>query len=287
MLDAVYTFGPGPGGTFNDVRFKSGADAPVTLASFQFDAETKTGHRRFGSTPGDCERLFALLLTVDRSTESRPLEVEVRLLEEDDPHRDNPKFYPRVSLDLNGQLVAVARTPEEAMLVLNHAIFVAKNPDRLPKGEVVMFHVPGGAPHTAKVMTRDEDELRIAAKVALGAATFVLGAAPLSGPALEFVRAFVRQGGAEHPAARTLPGKELEGFSAYHLALIQRVEARLSVLVVLFGYCYEVELGASAGEDLVAGIASRWDGSATFTISSIEATAALRAIKGASANSEE
>ena len=98
-LDAHYTFGPGADDTLNDVRFRSGGQPPVTLASFQFDTVTKFGHRRFGSNPEDWERFRALLLSArQRAEENHPLDVTVRLLRDDDPHRDNPRFFPRVSL---------------------------------------------------------------------------------------------------------------------------------------------------------------------------------------------
>jgi hypothetical protein len=57
-----------------------------------------------------------------------------------------------VSLGLNSELVATARSQSEVEIVVKCAIFAAKNPDKLTPTEPKMWEVPGGTPHTAMII---------------------------------------------------------------------------------------------------------------------------------------
>ncbi len=279
-FDPLYTFAPDPDGGFNDVRFRAGGLPPITLTSFQLDLQNQAAYRRY-SIPEEYDRLSAALLRVDQATEGDPLEVNVRLLRDDDPLRDNPRFHPRVSLGLNGELVATARTPEEVELVLKCAIYAAQNPEKFPpKGERKAWEVPGGTPHAAMIVMNEYDALRLVSKTALGVASCVFGAPSLRGAEFEPIRDFVKDGKTTGwpPAAQIHQGKELEGFPDYHLAIVERADGKIRVVVVLSGYCYEVSLGPMAGENFIGGAVSRRDGSETFLIAPAEASGVLQAI---------
>ena len=286
VLDAHYTFAPDPDGGFNDVRYVAGKETPITLPSFQFDAESKTGKIRY-AVPEDVDRLVAALLKAANSPAEAPAEIELRPVDTDDEHHANQRFLPRISLALDGKLVITARSKIEVESLITYAVFFAKNPTVLNRGEPTRWEVPGGTPHLFKLVTRPEDELRIVSKIALGAATCLVGGNALRGSEFDRIRAFVADaaGGQSSPARRVLPGKELEGWPDHHLAIVVHRGGLLYGVVCLYGLCYDVELAQvePPEERMIGAAVSRRDGRETFLVSRQEARKVLEAIERATA----
>ncbi len=207
-------------------------------------------------------------------------EVTSRLLPDDDPLRSDPNFLPRISLDLKGDLVILARTPEEAMAVIHFALLVAENPTKVPRGTGRTWNVEGRAMHQVLVVMNEDDAFRVVSKVALGAWRF--GTEWLQGSAFDAIRAFVADGEwpSESRLAKEIPlaKGELEEFPDHHIAVVERRGGIVRAVVSLTGLCYEINLAPMPGEPLIGGAVARRDGTETFLISSADAGETLRVI---------
>jgi hypothetical protein len=222
---------------------------PIPLPCIELDVAT-LNCRRHGVTPEDMDRLVQGILSVVEGPpdESGLLgDVAVELLSEAEADiRSDPDFWPRVFLDLSGQLKIRARDVEEAKRVFEAAVKLArlgvfKDHSRWATGEV-----PGGTPHRVCLEWDDRALLRVVAKIAY--ATACLQAAPgeLESESLRQLRRFVL-GNQDHdatlPVRQISPAKSITEWPDHHVVLIESNRGQLHGVVDLYGTCFFVDLG--------------------------------------------
>ncbi len=163
---------------------------------------------------------------------------DVKLLERHDQFYEDPDFWPRVYLDLAGELHIRARTPEETTALIKCVVDAAQRGvfDQLPGWNVGV--IEAGTVHHFAVEYDEAKIHRVVAKIPAGIAV-------LGGSAHDELRRYViGDPGAEgvRVAEISPPGSPRDA-GDHHLAVVYVTPKSLRAAVVLYGGLFVVRAG--------------------------------------------
>jgi len=242
VIEAKYVLVKDAGmGGYQEVAMRVN-DLPVVLPSIEVDLSGEGGARLRGVQPIDVAQVAeALRKAFDHQPDPTGLVAtfDVKLLERHDQFYEDPDFWPRVYLDLAGELHIRARTPEEATALIKCVVDAAQRGvfNQLPGWNVGV--VEAGTVHHFAVEYDETKVHRVVAKIPAGIAV-------LGGSARDELRRYV----IGDPGAE---GVRVEEFSPpgsphdagdHHLAVVYVTPKSLRAAVVLYGGLFVVRVGA-------------------------------------------
>jgi hypothetical protein len=256
-------------GGYNEVAPRSHRD-PITLPCIEFDV-TSLGTHRFGatseegitrvrgSTPEDVKRLVeAVLKVVQGPPDKSGLlgEVPVELLSEAESGiASDPDFWPRVFLDLKGQLKIRARDGQEATRLFEAVVYRAQRGAFKALSGWATWQVQAGTPHLFCLEWNYSALLRVVAKIAYGAAYCRALPKILESESLRQVRDFVlgtQNGNTTLPVRQIGDTESISDWPDHHVVLIESCRNRLQGIVALCGACFIVDLGENPLSEVFA-----------------------------------
>ncbi len=267
IIDATYVLVEDVGmGGYHEVALRIG-QLPVTLPSVEVDVTGEGGARARGLVQADVARLADAVLAAMKSP-PRPgglvAEFEVELLNADDPRVNDPAFWPRIYLDLDGGMHIRARTPDEAVALLKSVIHAAQ--------QGVLHNLPGwnvGAvePGTIHHVAVEYDGIRVDRVIAKIPAGLIANYAESmwASEALNDVRDFVRGCATPNPPQVVEiagPGT-IDRWPDYHVAVVRASREGFRAAVSVYGGCFLVEAGAEGQSPTTLVARSSRDGSRT------------------------
>lgn len=265
-------------GGYSEMAFRTGGQA-ITLPCIELDPVTLKC-RKHGSVPEDIDKLVESVIDVIKGPpdESGVLgEVPVELLSEYEENiASDPDFWPRVFLDLKGQLRIRARDEQEATLLIELVVKAAqrgafKNHCGWATGEI-----PAGARHRIRLEWNDRAVLRVVAKIAYTTAFLQVPVEVRNSEKWRRIRNFVlddEEAKGKLPVRQISEADSMKQWPDHHVVLIQSRNRRLWGIVVLYGACFVVNLGKDCMPKVFAKpfvAMTRRDGTKTYIASKDE-----------------
>jgi len=223
-------------------------ELPVVLPSIEVDVSGEGGARLRGVQPTDVAQVAeALCKALDHQPDANGLlaEFDVELLEPHDRFYGDCDFWPRVYLDLAGELHIRARTGEEATDLIKRVIHAAR--------QGVFHHLPGwnvgvveaGTIHHFAIEYDAAKVHRVVAKIPAGMALLCYPSPLGTHPTLDELRRYViGDPGTEGVRVEDISGpNSLRDAGEHHLAVAYFTPKSLRAVVVLYGGCFVVRVG--------------------------------------------
>jgi hypothetical protein len=230
---------------YDETVLRAGNGAAQTLPMLELDVNTFKGNTRGGSK----EQYQVLAdkiskIAEDMHTKGKKYDFHVILTEDTDPEIANdPDFKPRIVMDLDNRLFIRARTTDEASRFC--ALVLDASRQRLLDASE-SWHtttVPAGAPHSVKLIWKEEEVHRVLAKIAY--AVMLLACSNQKIPRVDYksLRNFIIDGVAGECQCKRLLGpgtiKDLE--KIHCAALLEGFEGRLEALVSIYGSLFRIQ----------------------------------------------